>query len=496
MRCKKCDYRLWNLRSRQCPECNTPFKPSDFEFALNSVRFACPHCGQCYYGTGDKGHLSPIEFDCVRCGRHIHMDETVLLPTVGVEEEQTAPAAMPWLDRSRRGFFRAWLGTIWMAMIRPGQLIGVVPLESSLLDAWWFAVLTQLTIALVCMGPMFLFMVVVSSAGEGAGWAGAGLGFGAAFAVILAGTVAGIALWGAITHGVLCVGAQPRAGLRRTYHALCYSAGANVLSAIPCFGYYIGWVWWLVSAVLMVRDGQRVTGLRASVAVLLTPCLGILAVIGFYTWLFVAVLPRSGAFLAMSQVQASSQAQVVAVTVRAYARLHNGRAFTHAAELLADGFIQPASLLAPGSGTTLAHIPVGSLTLQRFSELDRQEKLARVQEAIGDLPDGVVAQRLGDFVFTCNRLDLDAVDPAVWTFIMWADPASNDPPASTDVIYIGLADGTVLRITVADLDAELAGQNSLRAEAGLPPLPHPEEVTHDAPAVAAAREAGVGGRAN
>ena len=108
MRCKICDYRLWNLRSRVCPECGTPFKPSEFEFFLNSVQFCCLHCNQTYYGTGAKGHLVPAEFECVKCARQIHMDEMVLLPTEGIEEEQTKAHTMPWMERKKRGAVRAW----------------------------------------------------------------------------------------------------------------------------------------------------------------------------------------------------------------------------------------------------------------------------------------------------------------------------------------------------------------------------------------------------
>ncbi len=103
MRCKQCDYRLWNLRRRDCPECGSPFKPSDYEFVINSVRFCCPHCNQAYYGTGEFGHLVPIEFDCASCGTHIHMDETIVLPTENVREEQTQVDQNPWLDRRKRG---------------------------------------------------------------------------------------------------------------------------------------------------------------------------------------------------------------------------------------------------------------------------------------------------------------------------------------------------------------------------------------------------------
>ncbi len=73
MRCKTCGYRLWNLTEQRCPECATPFRPSEFEFVPNSVQFCCPHCGQAYYGTGPQGHLEPASFVCAKCGNAIQM---------------------------------------------------------------------------------------------------------------------------------------------------------------------------------------------------------------------------------------------------------------------------------------------------------------------------------------------------------------------------------------------------------------------------------------
>jgi len=128
MRCKKCDYRLWNLPSRRCPECGTPFRPSEFEFVPNSVRFCCPHCSQAYFGTSPKGHLIPsTAFTCVACGRPVHMDDMVLQPAEGFSEEQTVPRHVPWLERDRHGFWRAWFRTIGMAMVAPGQLMQSLP---------------------------------------------------------------------------------------------------------------------------------------------------------------------------------------------------------------------------------------------------------------------------------------------------------------------------------------------------------------------------------
>ena len=69
MRCKTCDYQLWNLRSRQCPECGTAFRVSDYDFVPNSVQFCCPHCNQIYYGTSARGQLVPPAFTCVSCNK-------------------------------------------------------------------------------------------------------------------------------------------------------------------------------------------------------------------------------------------------------------------------------------------------------------------------------------------------------------------------------------------------------------------------------------------
>ena len=157
MRCKNCDYRLWNLTSRQCPECGTPFLPSEFEFLLNSIQFCCPHCNQSYYGTGEKGHLVPPEFDCVSCRRHIHMDEMIVLPTEGVEEEQTKVDTMPWLERKGKGVLRAWFSTVGKALVAPGRLIGSVPNDSSVGSAVWFAMLSNALVYLVGLIALMIF---------------------------------------------------------------------------------------------------------------------------------------------------------------------------------------------------------------------------------------------------------------------------------------------------------------------------------------------------
>ena len=129
MRCKNCDYRLWNIRGRQCPECGTPFRPSEIEFTPNAVEFCCPHCDTAYYGTTHNGQLSPQQFDCVTCGQHIHTDEMVLRPAPGCADEETVKEGNPWLMRNHRGNVKAWFATVGWGLIQPGRLLKATPVS-------------------------------------------------------------------------------------------------------------------------------------------------------------------------------------------------------------------------------------------------------------------------------------------------------------------------------------------------------------------------------
>jgi hypothetical protein len=149
MRCTNCDYPLWNLTARECPECGQSFRPSEFEFIAGSVQFCCPHCKQTYYGTGEKGHLRPVEFECVTCGKHVHMDEMVLRPAEGLEDRDTAVDDVPWLERKRIGFFKGWLATIWKSLVAPHRLMNAMPPRNATGQAWWFMLLTVFASTLV-----------------------------------------------------------------------------------------------------------------------------------------------------------------------------------------------------------------------------------------------------------------------------------------------------------------------------------------------------------
>ena len=161
MWCKRCDYALWNLPSRVCPECGEPFKPSEFEFVPNTVEFCCPHCEQPYYGATPKtGHLEPREFICVQCGRRVHMDEMMMRPAPGVKERDTKPIRMPWRERKEIGFWRGWIRTVGLALIHPRRLMlgsSIDPAgQSRITGGWGFFLFTSFLIYTTGMAPLLL----------------------------------------------------------------------------------------------------------------------------------------------------------------------------------------------------------------------------------------------------------------------------------------------------------------------------------------------------
>jgi hypothetical protein len=462
----------------------------------NSVRFCCPHCRQAYYGTSEKGHLVPRTFDCVNCDRRVDMDEMVLFPAEGVDEEQTNVGHMPWLQRRRRGWPKAWLSTVGQALIAPPRLMRAVPESSSVGQAWWFAFVTAALIIVASFLPLLGLTVAVPFMVSGAAGGAAGAPGPVRMAAIITGFLAlamivGLALlmllmviWGLVTHALLSITGKGHGSIGRTFQAICYSSGANVTTAIPCFGQYIGFVWWLISAVLMIREAHRVHGGRATFAVLALPGSLVLLVVGLYAALAVHMFVGAGPFAFPAPATSIRDTQIVLEGVRAYAAQHEGRGPAHAVELVASQAIAEGDLVGWNTLTEVVDIAVADVTLDELMFLPPPARDRASKAAADSLPAGTVAHRLGDFVFTYHGVDLGNGDPSLWVVVWSPDPDINPyRPASIPTV-IGRADGTVATVPLAQFASTLSKQNELRATVGLPPLPHPATVTHDAPAVA------------
>ena len=489
MRCLTCNYRLWNLPSRQCPECGTEFLPSRYEFAPNAVEFCCPHCEQPYYGTGSKGHLTPSAFDCAKCGRAIGMDEMVLRPAAGVEEEKTGVERLPWLERDRRGFFRAWLATAWMAMVAPSRVPLLLPEDRTRRQAWGFMLLTNG--ATLVLGMIIIILAVVSflaiAVARGRGGSVFGFALGLLIAIVATFTlsVTFVLLWAAVTHGIVRWTGGVERKFGDTAEALCYSSGPNIISAVPCIGPYlfvISAVWMLVSAVFMVRATHKISGGQAALATLTFPVLVVITVVGLYSWLIYSVMTSGSAtFTAGSGwvVQSDTKAVVDAISSHA---ADSGMSPTHAIELVDRGYLVTGEFVVMGTRTLESGITVGSVRLDRFAFLDADAQRKAVGAAVAAIPDDTVAHRLGDFVFTYHGADPGNADPGLWLVIGWPDPDQNAVARPVRFVTVGTPNGQVRQYPQASFARALAQQNTLRAAAGLPPIPHPRTVRHGQPA--------------
>jgi len=486
LHCRTCEYPLWNLKARQCPECGSAFKPSEFEFVVNSVRFCCPQCDQAYYGLGVKGHLVPQEFGCVSCGRRLAMDEAVLRPAAGVEEEHTRPDHSPWQERRERGFVRAFFSTIGFALVNQSRLVRGLSAVPKVRSAWWFAFIATIMVAGAAIVPFILLIgLPIAFAGGGAGGVSRGVtAFSWFAAVMIVISLFALVLWALITHGLLAITGPKKGSLARTMEVFGYSAGANVISAVPCVGIYIGWIWWVISATLLVKEAHGISGGRAALVTLPVPLLGIGGVITF----FIIAIAQTNAMMATintmpNPVAGGTQSVEVTTVVDALTAYHAQWAAlpAHALDLVHDDQLMASDLVSVDTATDTSDVPAGSSNLAAFERLSVIDRQQVVEETAATLPAGTVAHRFGDFVFTYHGLDMDA-DVELWIVVMCGDP-DVDPNAAAQGIVVGQVDGTVAEIPADRVPMMLLLQNQQRKFAGHPPLPDPRTVTHGNPMV-------------
>jgi len=409
------------------------------------------------------------------------MDEMVLQPADHVTEEQTAPEHCPWLERGQRGFFRSWFATIGMSMVRPLRLIRAVPPESPQGAARSLAFWNVIVPFLVTLIPFVLF-IGISDPGE-ATYVILGMAVGLLICYLLAG------LWALITHAMLRMTGGCAYDLKRTFQVFCYSSGPMIIVAVPCIGPYLFWyagmVWWAVSAILMTKETHSVHGGRATLAVLTFPGICLLTCITAYGILLYSIFSSVGFGGTMAAV---GQNQVPLMNEALLAYEQDKGAWPQHAILLADGlYCEPLDFVTADSDTTPQDVPLANGHLDTFSKAGPAVQERMIQNILADLPEDVVAHRLGDFVFTYHGIDPDRDDGRLWIVIMSEDPDASehaDSPFGPEIfsgMVVGKLNWTTEQIDSSDLQNTLDGQNELRKEHGLPPLPWPSDVRHDRP---------------
>lgn len=482
MQCKGCGYRLWNLPGRLCPECGLGFQPSQFTFTPNAVAFECPHCRQEYYGTDPvKGHLVPREFDCVKCGRHIDMDEMILRPAAGVEDKATEGTIVPWRQREVQGRYKAWRDTVIAALVRPHRLGSALGDEVHFWEAAKFGMTTNLIILMLGSGFVFAPIFLIG----GVGWGGGQILFVSIYLVVV--TVLCVAMlfvWGGVAHFVLRMTGGMAFGFSRTMETVMYSTGANALTAVPCLGIYVGWIWWAVSAICMMRNGLKVATWRAVLAGVLAQVVvvgGFFGGVGLIAFAFAnsATVAAQAAASASASPMSAVEMQTLMDAIGAYRSAHGGQWPRHGAELL----LEPGSSLSVFSfmstsmtNTDQTSVVIGNYNGAEFLMLDPEEQATTVGIAADRIVEGAAAHRVGDYVFTYHGVPTSGADPGLWVMVQSAHPKGTSGGGGFPAV-VGLADGTIQRVQAGSMQAAVNRQNALRGQYGLGPLPLPSLVT-------------------
>lgn len=274
MRCRTCDYTLFDIRQRTCPECGSPFKPSEFDFQQTAVRFLCPHCEQDYYGMDERGHLVPRDFDCVKCSQHITMDEMIVQPTVGVAEESTQQDPLPWNDKRRRSPILRFFATVGWSMGRPVALGRAlqrdVRVGRSLFFAWFIS---------ISYGAWLLPFFVLGSMGRSTSNIVLGVlpALAIYFGVCTFGCIAVVVLWSLIAHAIISVGSDKHRSMSTTTATIAYAFGPGILIAFPCVGIYavpVVLIWMAICLSIAFKAAHGCSITRGILAAITVPLIG------------------------------------------------------------------------------------------------------------------------------------------------------------------------------------------------------------------------------
>jgi hypothetical protein len=469
MRCRTCNYPLWNTKARVCSECGSGFKPSDFDFEPGRVTFQCPHCSTGYYGMSARGHLVPASFRCSGCAQQVSMDEMSLVPLEGgLDSTPTQDGSNPWYERST--LVRPFLTTTVMLLQTPSSFGRSMPADASLGPAAIYVSIAfgvQMILTLALQAALFAllsaFMVGVAGAAFGGGFvmrqvvqsAIFGLGFGLVW----------LLLESVLTFGLLRVFGGQGAGLQRTIVCYAFTSGAGAVllwfAAVPCLGALLAlaWiVWSIVIAVQLISASMRISIGTAVAAVLFSRI--IMLIVGFgllFAALFVA--PQAiGLPAGIAGVFTGRAGSTMASGLHT-ARLATGAWPTSPTEpflndpLGAVEFLSYVDRRAPDPGFGAAR------TSQVFTAGGMAAFAAESDALATRMPPPRTPFRIGTAIFLYPASD---GDPDDWLFIV-------DYGLGRPVEVHRAFDMELLR--PSEFEAELAAFEARRAARGLAPLP-------------------------
>lgn len=117
VRCPECQYALWNLKARACPECSRAFSLDEWDFRNSDALFACRACGDRLIGHTPE-ELPSI---CPACGNAV--ERRLVLVQRG-HTGRDVPRRDPW-EAKQRLLVRACTVTMMLGFVGLAALLAI-----------------------------------------------------------------------------------------------------------------------------------------------------------------------------------------------------------------------------------------------------------------------------------------------------------------------------------------------------------------------------------
>ena len=278
MRCRGCNYELWNLPPGDCPECGKAWRFEDFHFRREFVQFLCPHCDCAYPGEYIASLALPYAFTCTGCQSAIELGQMCARPAEGIDGSQAMQLDFVWSDRRQVGRWRAFWRVVGYSLGTPSRIGNTMTQKRGLRGALWFSFL-----CLNFAGFNWLIFITIafwlpSFTGRSQSFRGvefiAVLVFLAVFVGLVLAQQLFFLVWGLITHALIRMTGRARHAIGHTLSATQFCSGTFIICAIPLCGFYfslISFVWMAVAMVSALAALHKISRWRTAFAVLAPP---------------------------------------------------------------------------------------------------------------------------------------------------------------------------------------------------------------------------------
>ncbi len=207
-------------------------------------------------------------------------------PGYGSPPPPSGPGGIPWEQRDRIGFFPALIETIKQSLFQPSTFFSRLPPQGPVPPPPLGAVGSPLLFAILVGVPAVIMSIywqsLLSSLGLYQGGDAAEAFFSIGTTVLVAALSPvwipiSILITAAVIHLFLMLVGGAREGFLATFRVLCYASAPELFQLVPVCGGLVSTVWWLVIAVIGLKEVHRTTLGRSLAAVLLPAlvCCGI-----------------------------------------------------------------------------------------------------------------------------------------------------------------------------------------------------------------------------